>query len=312
MKIALIAGGAADEHEVSRNSAANVKQALGDHDVVSVVIDKDLTLWNVGEKSLTPAQALHFLQSEVDVALPMLHGLFGEDGIIQGALEATGIPYTGSDVAASALAIDKFTASLVAHEAGLQMPRTIAIHRKQPTEELDMEFPVIIKPRTGGSTVGVSICEDTEQLRNRIENSNYEELIIQQVIVGREFTCGVIEMSDGQLQPLPPSEVIIDGLFDYEAKYNEDSFAQEITPPDVTANECSLIQSAAITAHNALGCNGITRSDFILDNDNGLFYIETNTCPGMTKRSFIPAEIKEAGLKMSDILTEQCKIAIDR
>jgi len=241
----------------------------------------------------------------------MLHGPYGEDGTIQGALETADIPYTGSGVAASALAMDKFAANLAVHASGLNTPHSIAIHRNQDIDHLDIRYPVVLKPRSGGSTVGVSICDSEQALRKAIKTSQSDELLIQPLLRGRELTCGVVETSDGTLRLLPPTEVIHDGLFDYDAKYSSDSPAQEITPAEVNEDELRAVQSAALTAHRSLGCSGITRSDFFLD-DGQLYFLETNTCPGMTKRSFIPAQLAATKLDMGDILADQCRAAINR
>lgn len=312
MKIAIIGGGPTDEHEVSLNSANNVASVLDSQDLIRVTISRDLSSWQIEDELLEPAQALQRLQQTADVALLMLHGPYGEDGTIQGALEAVNIPYTGSGVLASALAIDKYSAGLMVEAAGLHTPATIAATKDSSFDQLELEFPIIIKPRTGGSTVGVSICNDRQQLDRAANDSAYKQLVVQQMIEGREFTCSVVEESNGDIVPLPPSEVISDGLFDYAAKYSDDSSAQEITPADITDDERELIQSAAITAHLTLGCSGITRSDFFLTSSNELFFIEINTCPGMTKRSFIPAEIEAAGLEMGEVLIDQCKLGMKK
>jgi D-alanine-D-alanine ligase len=250
------------------------------------------------------------MKSRVDVFLLALHGPGGEDGSIQGFLDTLSMPYVGSGVLASALTMDKARCKVFLRAMGLPTPEWVYFNRleweRQPADWLDEiaeRFPggCVVKPNTQGSSVGMSLVVRDQDPSAAIQQALAlgDEVLVEKHIAGREFTCGVF----GQECPeaLPVTEIrTAHGFFDYEAKYQPGG-AEEITPaqiPDTLARE---IQSLAVRAHQAFGCAGISRTDYMLDGDQPLI-LEINTIPGMTRMSLIPRACIAAGLDFEMIL----------
>jgi D-alanine-D-alanine ligase len=297
LRVLVLCGGPSTEHEVSLKTA---KIVLGNLDRTKYipeicVIDKEGS-WKIGNQpAIDITEALKKVK-KFDFVFIAMHGAFGEDGRIQAFLEWIGMPYSGSGVASSAMAMDKNVSNILYAAHGLRVPKYIIVDENTTKQAIRFPPPFVIKPIDGGSSVGVSI------VKNKNEFEIYGRAMIQEYKAGREFTCAVIEDAKGNPFALPPTEIIPRGatFFDYHAKY-EVGGSTEITPPQLPIKRIKELQKLALDAHQILGCSGISRSDFILS--KGKFYIlETNTIPGMTETSLLPQAAAVAGIDFRTLL----------
>ena len=303
-RVGILYGGPSSEHEVSLKSAQNVLANIDIdlYEPIGIFITKQGS-FIFGNKELSGDEAIQELKHSCDVVFPVLHGAFGEDGTLQKLLEDAGVSFVGSGSAASRNAMDKHTAHAVFVKYGLRIPETQLVRRDTP--RITLTFPVILKPVNEGSSVGLSIFTSHEAFgisRNEIF-SQRTEMLAQEFIIGREFTCGVLEI-EGKPVALPASEIILKtpGLFSYETKYTAGA-CTEVTPAIVPKETMKRIQDTALRCHEALGCKSISRTDMIMSEDGTIYVLETNTLPGMTKTSFIPAQAEAYGLSMKDLTT---------
>lgn len=315
-RVAVLMGGPSDEHDVSVKSGEHVIEALDGekYDAVRVFINKQ------GEWE-TPIESV---AKNADVAFIALHGTYGEDGSIQGELESVGLPYTGSRSLESALAINKFLSQRVLRENGMLTPRSFHITErawKQTAGDVCMNirhylgYPVVVKPNDSGSSIGVSIAHNRNELVESMDGAFTvsNSVLVEEFIPGQEVTCGVLDYGwDKSAFPLLPTSIVPRGgssFFDYRAKYNENG-AHEITPPPgCTPHQLRMIQQAAVRSHQLLGCRGFSRTDFILTPHGELFTLEVNTIPGLTKQSLFPKAAYVSGLPFSKALDVVIKAA---
>ncbi len=246
----------------------------------------------------------------IDVAFIGLHGPYGEDGTLQGMLDLIGIPYVGSGVLASALAMDKVMAKSVLAAAGLDVPRGAVVTRTAYARDpgaaaraaQDVGFPVVVKPVSQGSSFGVTMVARPDQLGAAVaEALRYDDrALLEERLAGTELTVGVIGRDD-ELRALPVIEVVTKhDFFDYQAKYDP-ALTQEICPARVSADVALRAQDAALAAHRAIGCRGISRTDLILAGDR-LAVLEVNTIPGLTANSLVPKAARVAGIPFGELL----------
>lgn len=305
--IAVVMGGPSTEHEVSINSGQAVLENLDTtkYEALKVFVSKQEEWFFADEKdSLTTAQALKRLKDQAATIFIALHGSYGEDGVIQAKFEAAGIPFTGSGVAASKLAMDKALSDDLYRTNHLTIPRTETYERPDVDKVLkDFSVPMVIKPVHQGSSVGVHIVRKTEDVAAAIAGAfSYDtQIMVQEYIKGREIACGVIE-KNGSTVALPPTEItpLVADFFSYEAKYTEGG-SKEVTPAPMGEAVIDKIQEIAVIAHNVIGCSTYSRTDMIVK--DGLPYvIETNTLPGLTKFSLLPQQAKAAKISFSELL----------
>lgn len=303
-KVGVLYGGRSAEREVSLMSGAGVHQAL-----LSAGVDAHL--FDTGERSLSELAAQGF-----DRAFIALHGRYGEDGTIQGALELLGIPYTGSGPLASALAMDKTMTKRVWLQHGLPTPAFEVLDADTELRLVPdrLSLPLIIKPPHEGSTVGITkVVGYSDMKEGYAAAARYDsEVLAEQFIIGRELTVAVLGGGKGA-RALPVIEIAAPGgNYDYEHKYFSDDtqyFCPASLPPEV-AEEVAEI---AVKAYRALDCEGWGRADFILDRNNRPWLLEMNTSPGMTSHSLVPMAAKAVGISYADlcvaILSEAaCKV----
>lgn len=304
--LALISGGKSSEREVSLNGGNQVFEAL----------DKD----KYTIKRYDPAFDLGKLVEDapsIDVALIILHGIYGEDGTIQGLLELLGIPYQGSGVLGSALAMNKLTSKKIYQQHGLPVPLYRAAQKGMPFDihdcVEDLGLPLFVKPATGGSSIGMSRVTEGDKLQAALDKAfEYDDtVLVESFIEGIELTAAVI--GNGDLSALPLVEIIpaisTSTFFDYEAKYTPGG-AMEICPARISQELTETMQELAIKAHKALNLKGYSRTDMILS--GGSFYIlETNTIPGMTRTSLLPLAAKTAGISFSALLDRLIELALE-
>lgn len=318
LNILVLAGGPSSEHEVSLRTAQMILKNLDlkKYKASLAIIKKDKK-WHFhkDEKYLHMGDAMKRLNpSNFDFVFIAMHGSFGEDGRIQAMLEWAGLPYVGSGVLSSAMAMDKEISNALYKANGLWVPLYIVIERRTKLKKLGPDLPLVVKPVNGGSSVGVSIVQQKKDLNKAINLAFKEDdrIILQKYIKGREFTCGVLEGKDGNPFALPPTEIIpkTASFFDYKAKYKIGG-SLEVTPAHLSKSQTKELQKLALKAHGILRCKGMSRSDFILSGSK--FYIlETNTIPGMTETSLLPQAAKAAGIGFSNFLDLMIETGLKR
>jgi len=301
LTVALLSGGISSEREVSIKSGDQVYAELNKDKYRVIRYDPKTDL------SRLVADA-----SSIYVALIILHGQFGEDGTVQGLLDLLGIPYQGSGVLGSAIAMDKLVSKLLYEKSGIPTPTYITIRREDVHKaETCLErigLPLVIKPAKGGSSIGMAIVKTPDRLEPAIQEAfnHGDTLVVETYIQGTELTVGVIGNRD--LKALPVIEIIPDTryeFFNYHAKYLPGA-SQEICPARIDAALTDKAQTYAKMAHRALFCEGYSRTDMMLK-DRELYILETNTIPGMTETSLLPRAAKTAGISFArflDILIE--------
>ena len=306
LTVALLAGGISSEREVSLQSGDQVYEAL----------DKD----KYQVRRYDPKTDLGRLvkdASGIDVALIILHGPYGEDGTVQGLLDLLGIPYQGSGVLGSALAMNKAVTKKLYENAGLPVP-PYSIYDRNDDVNVDacvkqLGLPLVVKPVSGGSSVGMSIVRSTADLQDALDKAFvYDSAVMAEAyIAGIELTAGVI--GNEKLKALPVIEIVPDQsreFFDYEAKYTA-GVTQEICPARVDAALTGKAQTYAKMAHRALFCEGYSRTDMILS-EGEMYLLETNTIPGMTATSLLPQAAQAAGISFTKLLDRLIELGIER
>lgn len=299
-KVGVLYGGRSAEREVSLMSGAGVLKALQSKGV-------DAHGFDTGERSLSELAAEKF-----DRVFIALHGRFGEDGSLQGALEQLGIPYTGSGVMASAIAMDKIMSKRIWLSHGLPTPGFIELDGRSATDEdlrkagQALDFPLMLKAPHEGSTIGISKVADQAGMRAGFDDcARYDETILaEEFISGRELTVPVLGRGR-DAKALPIVEIHApQGNYDYHNKYFSDE-TQYLCPAPLDAALTQRIQAIAVQAFNALGAKGWARIDFMLRaSDNEPFLLEINSSPGMTGHSLVPMSAKAAGISYEDLCVQ--------
>ncbi len=306
LTVALLSGGISSEREVSINSGNQVFEALDKEKYEIIRYDPQ-----------TDIARLVADASKIDVALIILHGLYGEDGTVQGLLDLLNIPYQGSGVLGSAIAMNKVISKQLFQKHGLPIPEYIIAKKGDTIDpaycQKQIGLPMVVKPAEGGSSVGMSIVKTEDTLKSALKKAfEYDEtVLIESYIKGIEITGGVIGNKD--LQALPIIEIIPDekhDFFDYEAKYTA-GITQEICPARIDDSLTVQAQTYAKMAHQALSCEGYSRTDMIL-RDNDIYVLETNTIPGMTPTSLLPQAAHAAGLDFGQLLDRLIELGIER
>ncbi len=289
--IAVLAGGLSAERDVSTVSGAKVAEALKrrGHDVI--LIDPAEPFWPEAIKAAEP-----------DLAFNCLHGEWGEDGLIQGVLEYMRLAYTHSGVLASALAMDKQRAKAVLRAAGIACPDGVIANRFEAAKTHLMAPPYVAKPNAQGSSVGVLIVREGANLppaQLASEDWPYgDEVLIERFIPGRELTTAVLGDRPLAVTEITPKT----NFYDYEAKYADGGSAHKI-PADIPRAVERYCLDAALKAHQAIGCRGLTRSDFRYDPETGrVWLLEINTQPGMTPTSLAPEQAAHCGIAFEDLV----------
>jgi D-alanine-D-alanine ligase len=331
LKVAVLFGGTSMERDVSIASGAQVIRALREagHEVVAVdtatgVLDSgaERRLLAAGVAPKPPEEeSLDLLRSGdvtsfvrapemagIDVIFLALHGGAGEDGTLQALLDLVGVPYIGSGMLASAVAMDKDIAKRLFRDAGVPTPAWLMTPVDGVQVRREVGFPCVVKPSKQGSTVGLAVVRDAAGLEPAIAEAYRfdDEVMIEQFIPGRELTVPVL----GD-EALPVGEILSKNeIFDYEAKY-QPGMAEEIFPADLTAGEAAEAQRLALVAHRALKLGGYSRIDFRLDADGVFWCLEANTLPGMTSASLFPKGALAAGIPFPELCDRLCRLAIE-
>ena len=310
LKIGVLMGGTSAEHEISLNTGTNVLENLNTskYEATAIKITKD-GRWLVGGKQNNLEKAFNGF----DVIFNALHGTFGEDGRVQALMEYYGAKYTGSGITASALAMDKLRSREIFKLSGLAVPKTLKIRKGENYQALlnvfvtkVTNFPVVVKPCSNGSSVGVFIVNDQVQLDKALKNAFQIEkkVLVEEFIEGREVTCGVLDnFSDQPVSALPVTEIIPKRrhkFFDYNAKYKT-GHSDEITPARLDEDTAKRIQEIAVKAHQLLGCRAYSRTDMIVSGDK-IYILEINTLPDLSSRSLFSKAVQVSGLTLAGLL----------
>lgn len=329
LNVAVLLGGSSSERDVSIASAAQVVRALRErgHRVWAVDTlqgwldgDQEAALFSRGVSAVPPATGtagtlppLHFLNAPPSVRPDLwflaLHGGAGEDGRMQGLLEMTGIPYTGSGVLGSALAMDKDVTKRLLKAVGVPTPDWLMAPVAPQSVAERLGWPVVVKPSKQGSTVGLSVVREAASLAPAVTTALAfdDEVMIERFVPGRELTCPVL----GE-EALVVGEIILarGEIFDYEAKYQPGG-AREVFPADLSAELARQVQQLSLLAHRTLKLRGYSRSDFRLDEEGRLWCLEVNTLPGLTAMSLLPQAAAAQGLPFGEMVERICRIALD-
>src|SRR5688572_3349307 len=292
-RIGVLCGGLSAEREVSLKTGEAIAAALVErgYDARRIYVDRDLDLV--------------LRQARIDVAFLALHGRYGEDGCVQGMLEVFGIPYTGSDVLASALAMHKVRAKEMFRFRNLPTPPYYVVHRDRSGSVAEEHgcfgYPAVVKPAQEGSSIGVAVVRDVQELESAIEEALCfdSEVLVERFMDGREISVGILnDRALGVIEIAPR-----DGFYDYGNKYTAGR-TDYIMPARLSPERMRGVMTQALLAHNALGCTGATRVDMIVSERGNETILEVNTIPGMTPTSLLPKIAHHAGLSFGDLVEE--------
>ena len=288
-KIGVLMGGLSEEREISFKTGTAIFKALGDKGYKAIGIDAGRDIPGV------------LLKKKIDIAFIALHGRYGEDGCMQGLLEVMGIPYTGSGVKASALAMDKAAAKKVMLYHGVSTPASCIYEEGAKPK---VKAPLVVKPACQGSAIGVSIVRKEAGLKAALKEAAKFSgpVLIEKYIKGRELTVSIL---DGRVLPIieiRPKE----GFYDYTAKYTK-GMTEFVVPAPIAKSAEKKVAKEALKAFEALGCSGAARVDVILDARGTPFVLEVNTIPGMTELSLFPRAAEAAGLDYPALVEEMLK-----
>ena len=302
-KVALLSGGRSGEREISLNSGKGAGKAL-------VEAGFPVTYLDPANKE----DLVTLINGDFDVAFLCTHGRYGEDGVLQGFLELIDLPYTGPGVWASALAMNKSKAKMFYTRAGVDTPASVTVYKNEP---LDLEAIVskvgghcVVKAACEGSTLGIFLVNDASELEDAINQAfEYDDqVLVEQFVTGEEFTVAVL--GNENAQALPVIKIVpAKGFYDFEAKYAPGG-SEHICPAPISDELTAELQSRALRAHKALECVGVSRTDFIVDENGQPWVLETNTLPGMTGTSLLPDAARVAGMSFPELCTKMVQNAI--
>jgi len=303
-KIGVLMGGPSSEREISLKSGRAVFESLKKQrlDVVAVDIPSD-----------DPAETKEILRRNgIECAVIALHGKFGEDGTVQAVLDELGIPYSGSGVRASSQAMDKTAAKKLFVAGGLACPRHFVLEKTTPAGQAiacDFDLPWVVKPVSGGSSIGLSLVEHRDDLTRALEEGfAYDDrLIIEEYIRGRELTVAILGK-----KPLSVIEIVPKTrFFDYRAKY-EKGMTEYIVPARLDPEIEQDVKAAALRAHTLLGCSGASRVDIMLSENDTAYVLEVNTIPGLTATSLLPKAAGHEGIDFDHLCLKLLESAYEK
>lgn len=292
-KIGVLYGGMSSEREVSLRSGKNCYEALnklGYKNVELIDVDKNI--------------AKVLLEKEIEIAYIALHGKYGEDGCIQGLLEILNIPYTGCGVMASSVAMDKeYTKRVLKSQNIPIIPSIIVSKEEELSNELNISYPIMVKPVSEGSSIGMAKVNTLEELIPAVKEAlKYSpSVMLEEYLEGRSITVGVLETKEKTFAtPILEFRTKTE-WYDYEAKYTH-GMTEFILPANFSSELTLLIQDLSIKSHNAIGARGMSRVDFVVSKDNVPYILEINTIPGMTDLSDLPAQSKAMGIDYENLV----------
>lgn len=301
--MAVLMGGKSSEREISLMSGRAMEASLRRQGCTVVAIDVDEQV------------AERLQQEKIELAVNALHGRGGEDGTIQGLLETLGIPYTGSGVLASAIGMNKVVTKRLLEFHGIPTPR-FSVLRSSPSAEalsgglpVGFDCPVVVKPSSEGSTIGVTIVEDPAAIEAAYTRAfrHGDEILVEEYIEGHEVTVGIVEET-----PLPVIEIVPkEAFYDYEAKYTK-GMTEYIVPARLSQELTREVQRLALKVHQLMGCRGCTRTDFRVHHHGRPFVLEINTLPGMMETSLLPKAALAAGITYDQLVAKMVESALQK
>lgn len=337
LRLLVLYGGVSEEHPVSVKSAKELSRNLdtAKYDPLYVFIGQD-GLWRLtGVPEDRPKDGIFvapstdrkskglFVLSEgryehipVDVAFPMLHGKYGEDGVVQGVLEMSGIPYVGCGINASALCMDKALTYLVAQQAGVRVPRHIVLNGKSEVTSGDLKYPLFVKPARSGSSFGVSKVIEAASLPSAVcaAMAYDDKVLLEEAVIGCEVGCAVIgngsNLFTGDLDQIELSS----GFFRIHQEKNPEQGSENaafLVPAPIPEAARALAVETAMTVYRALGCRGLARVDMFLTQDGQVILNEVNTMPGFTSYSRFPRMMASAGVPMNKVIDRLIALALE-
>ena len=331
LKVAVVYGGKSEEHDVSRASAAGVLQHLDRKRFNPMPVYVTTTgIWEIDEIGGRPgdgrdsmvgglSRAITALRG-CDVVFPVMHGRFGEDGVLQAFLEMVGVPYVGSGVLASAVCMDKAVTKRVLTSAGIAVADGVVVTAENPgvsgSDRDRLGLPAFVKPARSGSSIGVSRLDDWSQLDEALvlARKTDDKVLVEAAVRGREIDIAVLEHPDGRVVAGPPLEIGVPpghAFFDYDAKYADRATMFRV-PADLAPAAAETLQECAVRVFHELGCRGQARVDFFLRDDGTPVVNEINTAPGLTAMSQVPRVWAAAGLDYGSLLTVLIDTALTR
>ena len=316
-KIAIITGGYSSEYFISLKSAQGLKSFIDPerYEVYIILITKDKWFVQLDDKTEIPidkndfgfiqaGQKIHF-----DFAYITIHGTPGENGLLQGYFDMMGIPYSSCGVLASSLTFNKYFCNQFLKNFGVKTAESVYLRKEDQWDfsaiQSKLGLPVFVKPNDSGSSFGITKVTTADQMQTAITNAFNEgtDVIVESFMPGTEVTCGCYKIKD-KTTVLPVTEVISkNDFFDFDAKYNPNN-AEEITPARISCQLTEEVQALTSKIYDCVGAKGIIRVDYIISPEGEIKMLEVNTTPGMTATSFIPQQIKAAGLDIRDVFTE--------
>lgn len=327
LNVALLVGGASAEREVSKHSSQAIYAALTELGYSVKLIDPGYGINQpeqpidfFSDKDFFPVSARNYLEAvnstlfdDIDVAFLGLHGEWGEDGIIQSLLELRNIKYTGSDVLASSLTMDKMMSKIVMRDHNISVPNGFVIEKNYSYESVlqkiksEFTFPLIIKPNDQGSTFGLTVCEKEDDIKNALTHSfQYsKKTLVEEFIPGRELTVGVLADKVLPVLEIRPKH----NLYDYECKYTK-GMSEYIVPAEIPKEIAEQIQEQTKRAFISLGCRGYARADFRLNEAGEFFCLEVNSLPGMTATSLLPKAAKAVGISFPQLVEKIVNLSL--
>ena len=330
IKLGIVYGGVSTEHDISVMSAKSVIENLDKekYEIHEIYINKYGKWYEVIDNEKEEIYNLIWALKKLDVVFPILHGLGGEDGTIQGMLEMLQVPYVGCKVLASSVGMDKVYTKIIFEKAGIPEAPYVYIKKKEngyiivnenfEEEEFKVEsitkklnYPMFVKPSNSGSSVGVKKATNNEELKMAIENAGQydNKILIEQGINAREVECAILDGTEVRASTV--GEIIsAEEFYSFDAKYNIPE-SRTIIPADISKEQIEQIQKLAIRAFKAIDGSGLARVDFFIEKDTNKIYInEINTMPGFTKISMYPKLFESVGIKYSELLDKLIANAI--
>lgn len=302
MRVAVVGGGANDEHDVSVASAAAIARSLRrlGHGVSALTIDRAGGWRGADGAALSASDAVAVL-TDADVAFPTVHGVDGEDGAAAGLLRLIGVPFVGSPVRAGALAMDKWVTKLLAEAAGVRTAHGALVRTR--TDRCDPTMPVVVKPTTGGSSNGVSVVRTPEDLGPALDRAFAagDAVLVEEFVTGKEVDIALFRDRHGAIRAGATLEIGVEAgdVFGRLQKY--DGSATFVVPARLTPDEHALVEQSARRLYDALGCAGVARFDFFVTT-TGVVLNEVNTAPGFTEQSQVPRMFGAVGLDYDDLV----------
>ena len=317
--IAIVCGGDSAEHDVSMRSAQGIESFLDKERYIVYKVEIHARHWEAiladGSRTIVDRNDFSFTEGgkkvKPDYAYITIHGAPGENGVLQGYFDLIGMPYSTCNVLIEAMTYDKFVLNNYMRSLGVSVADSLVVKQGHDLDVSDEDIisriglPCFVKPARGGSSFGTTKVKTPEQLRPAINVAlkEGEDVMVEAFMQGTELTCGCYKTSNGGGHVFPVTEVVSKNeFFDYAAKYNNES--DEITPARISERLTERVMQLTSTLYDILGCHGIIRIDYIVTEGDHINLLEINTTPGMTATSFIPQQVRAAGLDIKDVLTE--------